>query len=327
MPNPANSDDALPHLSPGELKHTRLAEAFAQWSYERRANRRRRLAWLLLVATCGSTFWVGCLGWVGAVDALFGNWALAAAGVRLGWPIGLAYMVAIMAILGAHELGHFLTARAYRVPTTPPFFIPAPILPFGTLGAVLGMNLRASDRRSLFDIAAAGPWAGLAVAVPALAVGLLLTDASAVARPGDWLLDPPPLARALAAVIRSDLGEAIVHSRHPLYVAGWVGMLVTGLNLAPVGQLDGGHVLFALVGRKAAGRLARLFWVSAAAAAWWTEAYQWIPMMLIVLMLGMRHPPTGDDQQPLGWPRTVLGWLTLPMMIACLPLGGVIVSP
>jgi membrane-associated protease RseP (regulator of RpoE activity) len=179
--------------------------------------------------------------------------------------IGLAYAASLVGILGAHEMGHYLVARRYKVDTTPPFFIPLPIGILGTLGAVIAMREPAPNRKVQFDIGIAGPLAGLVVCVPILFVGLLLSDVTTTQA---MIESVPPqvqdnivifsegnsIAYLLAklAVFGQILPQGSLDVEvHPVAFAGWAGLLVTALNLLPVGQLDGGHVVYGLFGDKA----------------------------------------------------------------------------
>jgi membrane-associated protease RseP (regulator of RpoE activity) len=268
---------------------------------KRAAHRRRlRMQALLYLLTCATTFAAGVVGWqpmlLGFDDDLL---------ARLGgeWARGLAYMIAVMAVLTAHEAGHFIAARWHRIPATLPFFLPVPILLTGTLGAVIGMEGSRANRRQLFDIALAGPIAGLVVAVPVMAVGMLLgtpSDASPFAL--------SPLARWMLAVVRPDAAEGI--EPNALFMAGWVGLLVTGLNMIPVSQLDGGHVSYAIFGRHAKW-VARSVLAGAVVAIAVLGLYNWIAMVVIVMLMGTDHPPIREDGRPLGRVRTVVGLLAL----------------
>lgn len=197
----------------------------------------------LFAATCFSTFFVSAIDW----DLLtFLSEPLNQLGKH--WWQGLVYMTAVMAILSAHEMGHFLQAVRYRVPASLPFFIPMPITPLGTMGAVIGMRGSQADRRELFDIGLTGPWAGLAVALPLAWIGIRSAQPLAV-DPYGYFGDPL-VFKLLVAWLRPDVlpDTHIIGHANPLVMASWVGMLVTGLNMLPIGQLDGGHVTYALMG-------------------------------------------------------------------------------
>jgi membrane-associated protease RseP (regulator of RpoE activity) len=240
-----------------------------------------------------------------------------------GWPLNLilfvltcgtttlmggpAYAAVLMTILLCHEMGHYLQARRYAVPATLPYFIPLPLPPFGTMGAVIRMNNLGADRRVLFDIGVTGPLAGLAIAIPATLWGLAHSEilptgslaASGLQLGGSLLFTG--LARLMVGAVPAGFDIVL----HPVAFAGWAGLFVTALNLLPIGQLDGGHVVYALIGR-------RSFAVSVAAAVGFALIaifvnQAWTLMVLLVLLIGLRHPRTADDTAPLGRTRVVLG--------------------
>lgn len=242
---------------------------------------------ILFVATCASTYLVG----------------------------GLIFSAALMFTLLAHELGHYLQARRYGVPASLPFFLPMPFSPIGTLGAVIGMRPGTGDRKSLFDIAITGPIAGLVPALVFSATGLWLSQVRLVDAPPRGGLGAPLLFDWLVQAILGPLPDAsTVVDLHPLAFAGWVGIFVTALNMIPIGQLDGGHVLYSLLRRRAHG-IATLLLALAVGAVILYGYWEWSLMLLLLLLIGPRHPPTADDSVDLGTARTVLGWLSLPFVI------------
>ena len=266
------------------------------------APRRRppaRLQGLLFLLTCLTTFAAGAVGWqpllLGMDDAGI------AAAVTGHWDRGLAYMAAVMAVLAAHEAGHFVAARLHGIPATLPFFIPMPILLMGTLGAVIGMDGSRADRRQLFDIAVAGPLAGLVLAVPLLTLGLLHGTPD-----GTNPFALPPLAVWLQSLVRPDLVPGTTVAPNPLFMAGWVGLLVTGLNMIPVSQLDGGHVSYAVFGRRG-NWVARAALIAAILAVVISGRINWVLLVVIVTFLGVDHPPIREERIPLGPARTALG--------------------
>ena len=226
----------------------------------------------------------------GIAEAVTGHWAR-----------GLLYMAAVMAVLTAHEAGHFIAARIHGIPATLPFFIPMPILLTGTLGAVIGMEGSRADRRQLFDIAVAGPLAGLVVAVPLLALGLFSGTAD-----GANPFALAPFAVWLQSLLRPDLAPGTTVAPNPLFMAGWVGLLVTGLNMIPVSQLDGGHICYAVFGRRG-NWVARAALITAILAVVISGRLNWVALVVIVTFLGVDHPPIREEQVPLGPLRTALG--------------------
>lgn len=262
---------------------------------------RLRLQALLFVVTCLTTFAAGAVGWE---PLLLGVDPEIAERIATRWPRGLAYAAAVMAVLAAHEAGHFIAARIHGIPATLPFFIPVPVLLTGTMGAVIGMEGSRASRRQLFDIAIAGPLAGLVVALPLLALGMRTGEAAAAS---PFAL--PPLARWILAALRPELSAAGTIAPNAAFMAGWVGLLVTGLNMLPVSQLDGGHISAALFGRRG-NWVARGVLLAAIVAIVVLGTYNWVVMVVVVALIGVDHPPIRDDGQPLGPLRTAIGILS-----------------
>ncbi|HUY92170.1 MAG TPA: site-2 protease family protein [Pirellulales bacterium] len=228
---------------------------------------------------------------------------------------GLAFAVPLMLILTTHELGHFLQAVRYRVPASLPYFIPMPLSPFGTMGAVIGMQAHVGDRKALYDIGISGPLAGLVPAIGCSIAGLQLSQVVAIAGQKNVLvLGEPLLFKFLAFLTFGPLDPTQDVALHPLAFAGWVGIFITGLNLIPIGQLDGGHVLYALLLRRAHA-VATLLMLAATVAVAVFGYWGWLLMLTLLFMMGPKHPPTADDTVPLGPGRTILGWLTLAFVV------------
>ncbi len=260
---------------------------------------RARLQVLLFLLTCLTTFAAGAVGWQPLMLGL--DDAGIASAVVSDWQRGLLYMAAVLAVLGAHEAGHFIAAKLHGIPATLPFFIPMPILLTGTLGAVIGMEGSRADRKQLFDIAIAGPLAGLVIAVPLLALGLVY---GTVGESNPFAL--APLAAWLQSILRPDLtaGKTIVPNA--FFMAGWVGLLVTGLNMIPVSQLDGGHICYAVFGR-AGNWLARAALIASIVAVIISGQDNWVALIVLVTFLGVDHPPIRGEGKRLDMYRTVLG--------------------
>ena len=292
--------------------------------------RRKKLPLLLFLITCVSTFWAGAVGWLPIFYLEQWLTTMDAMPIRRAivshWQDGLIYMASILAILLTHEMGHFFATLRYRIPASLPFFIPFPISPVGTMGAVIGMDGRRADRKEMFDIGLAGPLAGLVVAVPILFVGIQQLDLSAPGH-GPFRLDLPLVVRWVLTVSpppgyelgAADADQIWTSHLNPFFMAGWVGLLITGLNMLPVSQLDGGHVSYALFG-SGSRWVARGFMVVAISYMVATGTWdRWILMVLLILLIGTGHPPTRDDTVKLGWVRTVLGLASLAIPLLCFP--------
>ena len=266
---------------------------------------------LLFVATCLSTFWAGATNWMPHLylDNPQKAWAV----LEHNWQDGLIYMVAVMGILLMHEMGHFVQTLRYHVPASLPIFLPLPVLMTGTMGAVIVMDASKANRKQLFDIGLWGPWAGLIVAVPMIWFGIKTAAPDPVA--GALPFGTPLVFKLITAWIRPELATGAV-VKNPLFMAGWVGMLVTGLNMLPVSQLDGGHVIYGLFGHRAKW-IARAFVCAAIAMIVVSDQYNWVVMLVLVLMLGVDHPPTSDDSVRLGPVRWIIGLVSLLIPVFC----------
>lgn len=273
-----------------------------------------RIHALLFVATVLTTLYVGA----GMSEArppddlwwpLFHFWQ--------GWPFSLS----LMAILLAHELGHYFTGRHYRVPVSLPYFIPLPLPEFlgnvlGTLGAVITMKARITDRRAMLDIGAAGPLIGLVVAVPVLLLGLSLSEVQPITTDQPYMLEGNSLLYLLLKYAVFGLwlpGGGLDVFIHPVAFAGWAGLLVTSLNLIPVGQLDGGHVLYSLLGNRAQ----LLTWpIIIALAVLGLVAWPgWFLWAGLVFLFGQRHPGPLDNVTPLDTRRKIVAVAVLAVFV------------
>lgn len=229
---------------------------------------------------------------------------------------GLPFSVSLLSILGIHELGHYFTARRYGVQVTLPYFIPAPPpMIVGTFGAFIKMKSPVIDRRSLFDIGIAGPLAGLVLAIPILMVGLTMSDIVPTRGHAGISLGSPLLFTLVQKVTLGPIPEGMDVLLHPVAFAGWFGFFVTALNLIPLGQLDGGHIAYALLGR----RSERLAFGTAIVLAFLGIAYWpgWLFWAFLAFMLGFKHPPTMNDVTPLDPGRRLLGLGAL-ILLFCL---------
>ncbi len=242
------------------------------------------------------------------------NWAYLWTIIQTGAPFALTLLL----ILGTHEMGHYFAARWHNVDVTLPYFIPLPITILGTLGAVIFIKSALTNRKALFDVGISGPLAGFVVAVIAFSIGIRMPQISNAniglynmfGPFGFRGLGMPLLLQGIGAVLRPDfhnLGLQI--TQQPVALAAWFGMLLTVLNLLPMGQLDGGHVTYTLFGRAA--------WTIASVAlvALVFLGLTVFPRLLfyafLVLLTGLRHPPPGNDITPLDPRRKLLGYATI----------------
>ena len=216
------------------------------------------------------------------------------------------FSVPLLAILGCHEMGHYVVAKRYHVRASLPFFLPS-IPPLGTLGAFISMRDPIPNRRALLDIGVAGPLVGFVIAIPVTLAGLALTAAT----PGNALAESPQPS-ILFLVLSQFFPVSGAVAQHPLAFAGWVGLFVTAINLLPAGQLDGGHVARALLGR-------RQFYISWAAVLilFGLSAFYpgWFIFGFLILMLGVRHPPPLNDISRLDPRRIIVGIVAVVILL------------
>lgn len=228
---------------------------------------------------------------------------------------GLWFSVPLMVILTAHELGHFLQSMRYRVTASLPYFIPLPIGPFGTLGAVIAMGGRIPHARALFDIGISGPIAGLVPTLLFCYYGIhwsLLAPSGLAA--GDLVFGDSLLFVWMVRLIHGELATGITLYAHPVALAGWVGLLLTSLNLMPFGQLDGGHIFYALCG-KWASVFSRLLFYAVVILVLLFHLWHWVLLLFLITLMGISHPPTQNDATPLGYGRRLLGWAMLAFVV------------
>lgn len=227
---------------------------------------------------------------------------------------GLPFSTTLMGILLVHEMGHFVVSRWHGVEATPPYFIPGPPVLIGTFGAFIRMRTP-TNRPALFDVGAAGPWAGFLVAVPAVLYGLAHSEVQPLVGPGAGGISLGNSA-VFALLTRLALGVSPKDATivlHPVALAGWFGLFVTFLNLLPIGQLDGGHVVYALLGRahRWVARLSLVAIVGLSLLGW----HGWAMWAVLVVLIGLDHPPTLDDR-PLDRRRRIAAWLTIALFFA-----------
>ncbi len=227
---------------------------------------------------------------------------------------GVIFSGALLAILTAHEMGHYVACRRYGVNATLPFFIPAPPLFLaGTFGAFIKIKSPIPSRRALFDIGLAGPLAGFVIAVPVALIGVLRMEHGLSISGHGIIFHDPLLFRFIVKLLGISLD--LNAPANPYYMAAWIGLLVTSLNLMPVGQLDGGHGTFAVFGHRAHKLIGRVAFVTMAVLAvlgffWYGSPSGFLFTLLLAVMLKVRHPQP-IEMEPLGLPRIWVGVVTL----------------
>jgi membrane-associated protease RseP (regulator of RpoE activity) len=232
---------------------------------------------------------------------------------------GIWYSGTILAILGSHELGHYFACRYYGIDASLPYFIPAPLPLTGTLGAFIRIRQPIVTKRMLFDIGVAGPFAGFLVALPALFLGLSLSHVARV--PADMTgveLGEPLLFRAVSWLLFGSIPEGYSLNLHPMAFAAWFGLLATALNLFPIGQLDGGHVSYAVLGRRSSYVTLATLVVAVGLTFVSLSWIFWTAMMVVMLVVfGPHHPRTIDEQLPLDRSRRVLAVVAFAIFALC----------
>jgi len=224
---------------------------------------------------------------------------------------GPMYSASIMTILLSHEMGHYVMSRRYGVPATLPYFIPLPMPPFGTLGAIIRMKGVILNKKALFDIGVAGPLSGFVVAIPFIVLGIKLSEIQRITGSNIPFLQlgDPLLFKILQKMLLGDIPEGYDLVLHPFAYAGWVGLFVTALNLLPVGQLDGGHVIYAVFGNRSKWVFAASITVLAILSIVYNPG--WLLLVVLLLIFGMRHPQSLDMETGLDTTRKLLALLAL----------------
>jgi membrane-associated protease RseP (regulator of RpoE activity) len=328
------SDDTQKDME--EVPVTVIPNNGIHWSYTYESQPPKEKLWLhglLLILTIYTTTLAGMLmsgdlgmempeGWTFLFDPRF-------------LVYGIPFSMTLLAILGIHEMGHYVAARVWKVHASLPYFIPFPSM-IGTLGAVIKLRARIPNRRALIDIGAAGPLAGFVVAVIALAVGLHMSEVI-VAREvpeGAMSLGDSLLSAWIADLVVGNLPEGYDVMLHPVAFAGWLGLFVTVLNLLPMGQFDGGHIVYAIFGRWhkqiSRGTLVALglLWAFTPPYAWWqaSDLFSvwldsrwpgWLVWMVMALVMGRNHPPPENPYLELDAPRRWIGYVCLVIFALC----------
>ncbi len=295
------------------------AQDRVQWSYTPVRERprfqhryRRHVLWLL--ATILTTTWAGSNQWASFVGSSGGS---PPTSLVAYYAMGLWYSIPVLLILGAHEFGHYIACRIHRVDATLPYFLPAPIPLSGTLGAVIRIHEAFPSRKALFDIGVAGPIAGFVVLVPFAFLGLAASQLVRFQPGGDYIFfGEPLLMKALSWLYFGPLPTGIDITPHPMWFAAWWGMLATALNLMPFGQLDGGHIAYAVLGNRAKyisiATLGLVLALTVVSRSWAVTA---ILLVLMSAFFGFRHPQTLDDDTPVGPGRVAVAILAAVILI------------
>lgn len=224
----------------------------------------------------------------------------------------LEFTVALMAILLFHEFGHYLAGKRRGVLMSLPYFIPAPNF-IGTFGAIIKSRTPFINRRDLIEVGAAGPIAGFVMALIALVIGLNNTEIVQV-ESGGLILGDSLLLKFLAWLIIGPIPEGYDFMLSPAAFAGWVGLLVTTINLLPLGQLDGGHIIYGLIGRKQRS-ISRLFIIFMMILGFWWQG--WWFFAILVFLFGLNHPPTLNDSIPISTTARVMGLMAVIIFLIC----------
>ncbi|MEF8830766.1 MAG: site-2 protease family protein [Halobacteriales archaeon] len=327
-----DDDEAVRTLWPAfreagyELRHHERLGEHVLVAEPRATSDRGGIPWtnvFLFVATVVSTLFVGAVGWyfVPASEIASNPLALLEA-----WP----FTAAVLGVLGIHELGHYVMSRYHGVDATLPYFIPVPTI-FGTMGAVIRMRGQIPSRKALFDIGVAGPLAGLTATMVVTAIGLSLDPVSVPASVVEnsetaFVLANPPLLDLVAWAMGANHDYGAGQSVNPVVIGGWVGMFVTFLNLIPVGQLDGGHMLRAMLGRRQVslnavvpfglfGLAGYLHYVRGLGLQ--DSVMLWTVWGGFAMLLAFNGPATPVQEDSLDWRRQAVGLLTFGLGILC----------
>jgi len=234
---------------------------------------------------------------------------------------GLWYSVPILLILGSHEFGHYFACKVYGVDASLPYFLPMPVLLTGTLGAVIRIRQPLPGKRALFDIGIAGPIAGFVVAIPVLMLGMYLSNVIPI--PPDFKgtvfeFGEPLLFKAAAWLRFGSVTDGYTVNMHPMVFAAWFGLLATALNLFPIGQLDGGHISYAVLGRRSTFVTLGMVLCLVGLTFWSRSWVVWTVLTVAMLFaFGPRHPRVWDEDVPLDRTRLWLAVFAVVMFILC----------
>ena len=307
-----NRDESDQNRSSGELLSSSLGDSEEdEWVEEERAGFSAfLLPGLLFLLTVFTVLWAGA--YQTNTNPLVGPWNFLVYDPGSLWR-GVPFAATLLGILVTHELGHYVLSRIHGVPTSLPLFVPGLPHFVGTFGAIIRMRAPLTDRRALFDIGVAGPIAGFVVAVVALVIGLRLSTVVPIQTSYGMHLGEPLLLQFASWVVIGPLSPTADVVLHPVGFAAWFGLFITSLNLLPIGQLDGGHVAYALLGERQ--RSVAVALVPILMVFGWLGWKGWFVWVGLAGMMGLAHPPVRNPHRELGGVRVLVGWLALVIFV------------
>lgn len=303
-----NRDESDQNPSSGELMSSSLEDAEDdEWEEgERPVSSAFVLPVVLFALTVFTVLWAGA--YQTNTNPLVGPWDFLMDEPRSLWS-GIPFAATLLGILVTHELGHYVLSRLHGVPTSLPLFVPGLPHFVGTFGAIIRMRAPLTDRRALFDIGVAGPIAGFVVAVIALVIGLRLSTVVPIQTSYGMHLGEPLLLQFASWVVIGPLSPTADVILHPVGFAAWFGLFITSLNLLPIGQLDGGHVAYALLGERQ--RSVAVALIPILMLFGWLGWKGWFLWVGLAGLMGLAHPPVRNPGRELGGLRLFIGWIAL----------------
>ncbi len=303
-----NRDESDQNPFSGELMSSSLEDAEDdEWEEdERPAFSAFVLPVILFTLTVFTVLWAGA--YQTNTNPLVGPWDFLMDEPRSLWS-GIPFAATLLGILVTHELGHYVFSRLHGVPTSLPLFVPGLPHFVGTFGAIIRMRAPLTDRRALFDIGVAGPIAGFVVAVVALIIGLRLSTVVPIQTSYGMHLGEPLLLQFASWVVIGPLSPTADVILHPVGFAAWFGLFITSLNLLPIGQLDGGHVAYALLGERQ--RSVAVALIPILMLFGWLGWKGWFLWVGLAGLMGLAHPPVRNPGRELGGGRVLIGWIAL----------------
>ncbi|MCS6296159.1 MAG: site-2 protease family protein [Nitrospira sp.] len=303
-----NRDDSDQNRSSGELPSASSDDNEEEvWVEEERSGFSAfLLPGLLFLLTVFTVLWAGA--YQTNTNPLVGPWNFLVDDPGSLWK-GIPFAATLLGILVTHELGHYVLSRLHGVPTSLPLFVPGLPHFVGTFGAIIRMRAPLTDRRALFDIGVAGPIAGFVVAVLALVIGLRLSTVVPIQGNYGMHLGEPLLLQFASWVVIGPLSPTADVILHPVGFAAWFGLFITSLNLLPIGQLDGGHVAYALLGERQ--RSVAVALIPILMLFGWIGWKGWFLWVGLAGLMGLAHPPVRNPGRELGAARVLIGWIAL----------------